>query len=131
MKQKKWKHCPVCGYKNCMKLKKNLKSTYKREDYPSLTIKGITGYQCQKCKEALLTIKECRKIDSLLGQHMAKVDSKRVVAADLTDISTATKILRVSRQRVHQLMDEGKIHYVYVEENRLPIKDGLNLREHP
>lgn len=130
MKQKKWKHCPVCGFKDSMQLKKNLKETFTQENYPPITIKGIRGYQCKKCKESILTIKESKRIDRLLGRQRALVDSKRVVAADLTDVSTATEILGISRQRVHQLMDEGSISYVYVENTRLPIKDELISSEH-
>ncbi len=122
MKQKKWQHCPSCGAKDTMVFKKNLEQEICLKDYPSLTIPDLHGYECRKCKEAILNIQTCRQVDSLVGEHKAKVDSKRIVAAKLTEVATMTKLLRVSRQRVHQLMIAGKIPYVFIDQTRVPIR---------
>lgn len=122
MKQKKWKHCPACGTKDSMAFKKTLKQTIHLKEYPPLTISNLEGYECHKCKEAILNIQTCRQVDRLMGEHKAKVDSKRVVAAELTEVAALTKTLGVSRQRIHQMMIAGKIPYVFIDQVRVPIK---------
>ena len=125
MKQKKWKNCPVCGAKDSMHLKKNLVQIICPEGYPSLEIKTVQGFQCNQCKESILTIAACRRVDHLVGEHKAQIDSKRIVAAELMDVSKAKNILHISRQRLHQMMDEGKIPYVYINHSRIPIREGV------
>lgn len=72
-----------------------------------------------------MTISECRRVDHLMGEHKAKTDSQRTVAADLIDVSKARKILKVSRQRFHQMMSEGRIPYVFISDLRIPIRKSL------
>lgn len=122
MKQKVWKHCPACGAKDSMTFKKSLAQNIHLKDYPSLTIRKLQGYECEKCKEAILNIQTCRQVDRLVGEHKAKVDSKRIVAANLTEVAALTKLLGVSRQRVHQMMIAGKIPYVFIDQTRIPIR---------
>ncbi|MDO8520277.1 MAG: hypothetical protein Q7T11_08980, partial [Deltaproteobacteria bacterium] len=65
----------------------------------------------------------------LVGEHKAKTDSQRIVASELMDVAEAKEILGVSRQRFHQMMDEGKVPYVFINHLRLPIRKGVeNLR---
>ena len=112
MKQKIWKHCPACGAQDSMHFKKTLTQSLHLKGYPTLIIPKLTGYECRQCKEAILNIRTCRHVDRLVGEHKAKVDSKRIVASKLTEVVTLTKLLGVSRQRVHQLMIAGKIPYM-------------------
>src|SRR3990167_948809 len=125
MKQKKWKHCPVCGAKDSMKKKKTLRQTIRLKGYPLLTVKNLEGFECSFCKEVIVTIHACRRVDRLAAEHKAKVDSKKIVAAELMEVSKARKVLHVSRQRVHQMMLNGKIPYVFVGSTRFPIRSGL------
>lgn len=127
MKQKKWKHCPVCGAKNSMKKKKALQQTIRLKGYPPLTVKNLEGFECSRCREAIVTIHACRRVDRLVAKLRAKVDSTKVVAAELMEVSKAKKVLHVSRQRVHQMMSDGKIPYVYIGSTRFPIRASLTL----
>lgn len=124
MKQKKWKHCPACGAKDSMVFKKSLKQTIHLKNYPPLIVRNLEGYECSKCEEAILNIQTCRQVDRLVGEHKAKVDSKRIVAAQLTEVTALTKILGVSRQHVHQMMIAGKIPYVFIDHTRVPIRSA-------
>lgn len=126
MRQKKWKDCPSCGSMGSMKLKKGVKETFKNKEYKAITITGLEGYFCDQCKDGIYTIKSQSKISSVLAEEMAKQDSARIVASKLITIDEAAKKLKKSRQRIHQMMDEGKLHYVFVGNLRFPIKDDLS-----
>ena len=108
-----------------MQFKKDLVQTINLKDYPPLVIKNIQGYLCGVCKEGLINISECRHMDHLVGEHKAKTDSQRIVAAELADMAEARELIGVSRQRLHQMMHEGKIPYVYINHSRIPIRKGL------
>lgn len=128
MKQKKWKNCPLCGFKNSMRYRTNVSVDVKVRGYPSIKKNKIKGYHCKKCKETILTIAEVNRIDRLIGQHKAKIDSERLVAAELTTVRGAQLHLKLSKQRIHQLMDEGKLDYVFIEDKKIPVKNAvLNL----
>lgn len=130
MREKKWKDCPSCNSQGTMKLKKNAKETFNIKKYQPITISDIEGYFCSNCGKGIYTIKAKKKIKSLLALEKAKQDSQRVVAADLMDIGYISKKLGVSIQRVYQMMNEGKIDYVFVGKNRFPIKiDDATLNE--
>lgn len=128
MKQKKWKNCPLCGFKNSMKYRTNIFVNVKVKGYPAIKKTKIKGYHCGKCKETILTISEMRRIESLRGKHKAENDSKRLTAAELTTVREAQLHLKLSKQRIHQLMDEGKLDYVFIEDKKIPVKNAvLNL----
>ncbi len=130
MRERKWKDCPSCNSIGTMKLKKNAKETFNIKKYQPITISDIEGYFCSNCGKGIYTIRAKKKIKSLLALEKAKQDSLRVVAADLMDIGYISKKLGVSIQRVYQMMNEGKIDYVFVGKNRFPIKiDDATLNE--
>lgn len=122
MKQKKWIDCPSCGARGSMKYRKNLSETYRNPDYELITVNYLDGYFCDVCNEGIFTIKSNRKIVASIADEKARQDSKRVVASSILDVDTVAKTLSVSRQRVHQMMTEGKLSYVYVGKNRFPVK---------
>ncbi len=130
MRERKWKDCPSCNSIGTMKLKKNAKETFNIKKYQPITISDLEGYFCSNCGKGIYTIKSKKKIKTLLALEKAKQDSLRVVAADLMDIGHISKKLGVSIQRVYQMMNEGKIEYVFVGKNRFPIKmDDASLNE--
>jgi YgiT-type zinc finger domain-containing protein len=122
MREKKWVDCPSCGTKGSMKFKKNISQTYRNPGYEPITVTHLDGYFCAVCDEGLFTIKSSKKIMSQLADEKARQDSKRIVASSILDVDSVAKTLSVSRQRVHQMMDEGKLSYVYVGKNRFPLK---------
>ncbi|MBI4412146.1 MAG: YgiT-type zinc finger protein [Deltaproteobacteria bacterium] len=124
MKQKKWKHCPVCGAKGSMHFKKSLTQKIRLKGYPLLAVRKLQGYECRQCREAILNIRTCRHVDRLVGEHKARIDSERIVAARLTEVAAMKKQLGVSRQRVHQLMISGKIPYVFIGHTRVPVRSA-------
>jgi YgiT-type zinc finger domain-containing protein len=126
MKIKKWKDCPSCGAKNSMKVKKNISETYKIPGYNPITINSLDGQFCTECSEGFFSIKSEKVINSKLAEEKAKQDSNKIVASELMEIDTIAKKLSVSRQRIHQMMNEGKIRYVYVGTLKFPLKSGLH-----
>jgi YgiT-type zinc finger domain-containing protein len=126
MKIKKWKDCPSCGSKNSMNHKKNISETYIISGYEPITIGSLDGYFCSECSEGFYSIRSEKIINSKLAEEKAKKDSDKIVASELMEIDTIAKILSVSRQRIHQMMNEGKIRYVYVGKLKFPLKSGLH-----
>jgi YgiT-type zinc finger domain-containing protein len=122
MKEKKWIDCPSCGSKGSMKLKNNVSETYRNPGYGPITVKQLDGYFCAVCGEGIYTIKSNKKIVSTLADEKARQDSKRIVASEILDVESVAKTLAVTRQRIHQMMDEGKISYVYVGKYRFPVR---------
>lgn len=126
MKITKWVDCPSCGSKNSMKLKKNITETYNFSGYTPITINALDGYFCSICSEGFYSLKSEKIINSKLAAEKAKQDSTKIVASDLMEIDTIAKKLSVSRQRVHQMMNEGKLRYVYVGKLKFPLKSGVS-----
>lgn len=124
MKEKKWVDCPSCGSKGTMKYKKGMSETYRNPGYEPITVTHLDGYFCSACGEGIYSIKSNKNITSKLTDEKARQDSKRIVASDLIDVDSVAKKLSVTRQRVHQMMDEGKISYVYVGKHRFPVRDN-------
>jgi len=122
MKEKKWIDCPSCGSKGTMKIKKNLFETYSIKGYAPISINHLDGQFCEVCGEGFYSVKSERHIASTVADEKAKQDSARTVASELIEVETMAHLLSVSRQRVHQMMDEGKIQYVYVGKLRFPVK---------
>jgi YgiT-type zinc finger domain-containing protein len=125
VKIKKWKDCPSCGAKNSMKNKTNISETYTSSGYKPITIHSLDGYFCSVCSEGFFSLKSEKIINSRLADEKAKQDSDKIVASELIEIDAVAKKLSVSRQRIHQMMNEGKIKYVYVGKLKFPLKSGL------
>jgi len=124
MKEKKWVDCPSCGSKGSMQYRKNITETYRNSGYNPIKVAGLDGYFCRVCNEGIFTIKSNKKIASSIAEGKALQDSDKIVASSITDVDSVAKTLSVSRQRVHQMMDEGKLSYVYVGKNRFPLKSN-------
>ncbi|MBP7583796.1 MAG: type II toxin-antitoxin system MqsA family antitoxin [Spirochaetes bacterium] len=129
MREKKWTDCPACGSKGSMERRRNVTETYRNPGYEPISIAHLDGHFCKTCGEGIYSIKSERTINSTLAREKARQDSRRVVAADLVDVDDVAKILSVSRQRIHQMMDEGKIRYVFVGNKRYPVRqDNASFR---
>ena len=125
MKEKKWKDCPMCGSKGSMKHKTGLTETYKLKGYAPIEIGLLDGYFCDVCSEGFYSIKSEKLINSGLADKKAQQDSQRIFASELLEVDATSKILSVSRQRIHQMMKEGKIEYVYLGRLRFPLKRSI------
>lgn len=126
MREKKWIDCPVCGAKRSMRAQKNVSERYNLKGYPPLDIHGLDGQFCDECGDGFWSLKSERLISRLLGEHMARHDATRVVAAELASVQEAAKALQVTVQGVHKMMDEGRLRYVAAGGFRLPIRKDLN-----
>jgi hypothetical protein len=122
MKEKKWIDCPSCGSKGSMISKKGIYETYTLKNYSPIKIGPLEGDFCSVCNKGFFTIKSEKIINSKLAEEKARQDSERTVASQLLDIDTIAKKLKVTRQRIHQMMNEGKLQYVYVGNLRFPRK---------
>ena len=120
MKEKKWVDCPSCGSKGTMKRREGVAKTFRHADYAPIRIRGLDGYFCASCGDGIYSPRSTARINSVLAEEMAKRDSSRVPASDLLEVDQVVRRLAVSRQRVHKMMDEGKLHYVYVGALRFP-----------
>jgi YgiT-type zinc finger domain-containing protein len=122
MKEKKWIDCPSCGSKGTMKYYKNKSEKYTALGYKPIVITGLDGYFCSSCDEGVFTIKSAKRINAMMAEEKARQDSSRIVATEIVDVETVAKKLEITRQRVHQMMIEGKLSYVFVGRKRYPIK---------
>ena len=123
MREKKWKNCPSCGSKNSMIYKKNLSIHYNSKNYGEIIIKNLAGYECKICKEAIFTNKADRLRQSELTRRIALFETKKTYASELVPIEEFAKITNRSRQRIHQMMDEGKIRYIFIGDKlRFPLR---------
>ena len=52
---------------------------------------------------------------------MAQHDARRVVAAELASVQEAAKVMHVTVQGIHKMMNEGRLRYVVAGGSRLPI----------
>ena len=125
MREKQWVNCPSCGAQGSMKLKKRVYDTFKSKDYDPIKVGPLGGYFCRKCNDGIYTLASRRVIQPQLAEGRAKQDSDRVVASELMTVEEAVRKLNKSRQRVHQMMKEGKIRYVFVGTKRIPIRKAL------
>jgi hypothetical protein len=124
MKEKKWVDCPCCGSKGTMKIKSGIHETYRLQGYKPIRIGPLEGSFCSICREGFYTLKSEKFIHSRVAEEKAKQDSDRIVASEILEIEDVVKKLHVTRQRVHQMMKEGKLKYVYVGKTRMPLKDN-------
>ena len=126
MREKKWIDCPVCGSKGTMKHKAKIMEPVKPLGYEAVTIGPLDGQFCTACGEGFYSRSALKHRAKQLAEAKAIQDSKKVPASNITDIDSLVKIMKVSRQRVHRMMDEGKIPYVYLGSGslRLPIRQS-------
>lgn len=126
MREKKWVDCPVCGAKGAMKHKVKIMESIKPMGYEPIMIGPLDGQFCTVCGEGFYSRAAMRIRTKQLAEAKAKQDSKKIAVADITDVDSVVKVMKVTRQRVHKMMDEGKIPYVYLGNGslRLPIKQS-------
>ena len=129
MREKEWVDCPVCGSDGTMAFKENIVKMIKPKGYDAVEVGPLSGYFCKKCGDGFYTRESMRKIDQQIAEGIAKQQSSKVTVDKLGDITLISKKLNVSRQRVHKMMDEGKIPYVYVRETKWPIEQPESFYE--
>lgn len=128
MREKKWVDCPACGAKGSMRTRKKQDERFHSSGYPPLDISGLEGQFCDSCGEGFWSLKSERRIARLLAEHMARHDATRVVAAELASVQEAAKVMRVTVQGIHKMMDEGRLRYVVAGGSRLPIRKYLTVK---
>ena len=128
MREKKWVDCPACGAKGSMRTRKNQDERFHPSGYPPLDISRLDGQFCDSCGEGFWSLKSERRIARLLAEHMARHDATRVVAAELASVQEAAKVMRVTVQGIHKMMDEGRLRYVVAGGSRLPIRKYLTVK---
>ena len=124
MKEKKWVDCPICGSIGTMKYKSNITQIIKNKKYAPITIKDLDGYFCSKCGEGFLTKKSNNSFNSQLAKEKAKQDSFHTPVTDILDVKIIMEKLDVTRQRVNQMMNEGKLHYILWNNKKYPTKEN-------
>ena len=122
MREKEWVDCPVCGSEGTMELKNNIVKMITPKGYEAVKVGPLSGYFCKKCGEGFYTRESIKKREQQLADGIAKQSSTKITVDKLGDVTLICKKLKVSRQRVHKMMDEGKIPYVYVRETKWPIE---------
>lgn len=125
MKQKKWTDCPSCGAKGSMNFKKYRNKLFVSKKYPSIKIGPVSEYVCKKCGDGLYTIKSSNLIEAKLAEHRAYHEAKTTMVAEVIHVADASKVLRMSRQGVIQLMKRGKLPYVFLGKSRLPKRNAV------
>ncbi len=125
MREKKWIDCPVCGTKGSMRYSKGLMERFNPPGYEPIEVSGLDGSFCQECGDGFWSLKSKAAIAKELADSMAKQDSKRIVASEMLSVKEAAKLMRVTPQGIHKMMDEGRIHYVYAAGLRFPIRKDL------
>ncbi|HSV97788.1 MAG TPA: YgiT-type zinc finger protein [Spirochaetota bacterium] len=119
---KKWVDCPTCGSKGTIKYVRNRKEVVEPQGYGKIIVKNLDGYFCSACGDGFYTRKSMNLFNSAVAYGKARQDSHRVVVGDLLEVSSVAGRLDVTSQRVHQMMKEGKLHYVIVGKYRIPTR---------
>ena len=123
MREKQWIDCPICGNKNSMEKRSGISKSFALAGYPRTgKVTGLDGQFCAKCGEGFWSVASERKIARHVAEHRARHDAARVVAADLASVRETAKLLLVSAQGVHKMMEEGRLRSVLVADKRLPIR---------
>lgn len=123
MKNDKFKNCPVCGAENSVKERINFKDIITPEGYTAIETGPLNGLFCDKCGEGFLDRESEKLFDKQIAEGKARQDSERLVISEITDVDFVVKKIKVSRQRIHKMMEEGKLPYVFIGERRYPIKN--------
>lgn len=98
---------------------------FESKSYPSIKVGPLNEYVCNKCGEGLYTIKSRNLIESKLSEHRARCDAKITTVAEVINVSEASRVLRMTRQGVIQLMKRGKLPYVFFGHSRLPKRQAI------
>jgi len=106
-----------------MKERKNFTDIVTPEGYDPIEIGPLSGHFCDKCGNGFLNRQSEKLLDKQVAEGKARQDSGRLAISEITDVDTVAKAIRVSRQRVHKMMEEGKLPYVFIGERRYPIKN--------
>ena len=125
MREKKWVDCPVCGAKGSMRRAKGLKERFNLPGYEPIEVKGLDGSFCQECGDGFWSLKSKAVIAKQLAENMAQQDSKRIVASEMVSVKEAAKVMHVTPQGIHKMMNEGRIRYVYAAGLRFPIRKSV------
>lgn len=123
MKSDNFKNCPVCGAENSVKERLNFKDIITPEGYTAIEIGPLNGHFCNKCGEGFLDKESEKLFDKQIAEGKARQDSERLVISEITDVDFVVKRIKVSRQRIHKMMEEGKLPYVFIGDRRYPIKN--------
>lgn len=125
MKQKEWKNCPACGAKGSMNLKKYLRKRFDSKSYPSIQIGPVSLFECKQCHDGIYTLESSNLIEAKLSEHKARHDAKTTVIEEVMHVSEASKVLKMTRQGIIQLMKRGKIPYVFFGKSRVPKRQAV------
>ena len=120
MKEKRWIDCPICGAKTTMKHRSGISEKIKREGYKPFVIGDLEGQFCTKCGEGFLSIKSKKSFYAQYYEEIAKQDSEKTLVSEVMEVKELADILGVTKQRVHQMMQEGKVPSVFFGKNRMP-----------
>ncbi|MBI2434479.1 MAG: hypothetical protein HYV26_16600 [Candidatus Hydrogenedentes bacterium] len=112
-----------------MRIRKGLDRRFIPRGYIPVEVKGLDGQFCEACGDGFWSLKSERKITQALTEHMAKEDARRIVASELASVAEAAKLLGVTRQAIHKMMNEGRLRYVQTPSLRLPIREFLEQAE--
>jgi len=125
MREKKWVDCPVCGAKGSMRYVKGITERFNPPGYEPIEATGLDGSFCQECGDGFWSLKSKAATAKQLAENMAEQDSRRIVASEMVSVKEAAKVMHVTPQGIHKMMDEGRIHYVYAAGLRFPIRKDL------
>lgn len=123
MKSDNHKNCPICGAENSITESKNFTDIVTPEGYTAIKTGPLNGHFCSKCGEGFLDRESEKLFDKQIAEEKARQDSRRVTASEITDVDSVVKKINVSRQRVHKMMEEGKLPYVFIGGRRYPVKN--------
>ena len=125
-KDKKWVDCPSCGSIGTMKFSNKKTFEVKHKELGDVKLNKLSGYFCKKCDDGFFTIKSENTIEAHLAELQARKDADKVKASDLILVEDLARKWKKTKQYIHKLMNEGKIHYVYIGKLRFPRKEELN-----
>jgi YgiT-type zinc finger domain-containing protein/excisionase family DNA binding protein len=128
MKEKKWTDCPNCGGKGSMVSKRSIRKEFPVKGYDTVSFRNLDGYVCSLCGETIFSRKSDRMIDVAVAESKARGDSKKYTASEIIPVDELATKWNVSRQRIHQMIREGKIPFVFVGRVRMPLRKALATR---
>jgi len=128
MREKKWVDCPACGAKGSMAFQTGKRERFNPSGYSPLEIKDLDGQFCRVCREGFWSLRSERKIARSIAEHKAAQDSERVVASEIASVQEAARLLRMTSQGVHKMMEEGRLAYVIAAGHRFPIRKDLRAK---
>ena len=128
MREKKWVDCPACGAKGSMARQTGRRGRFNPSGYSPLEITDLDGQFCRVCGEGFWSLRSERRIAQSIAEHKAAQDSKRIVASEIASVQEAARLLRMTSQGVHKMMEEGRLAYVIAAGHRFPIRKDLKTK---